>query len=114
MRVDLWLTPSGQAKIGAGREANDFDLGLSGEGLNMESQGWRKIDTLIIEASQLPNRDECIRLTLERLSEQEQKLREKLNEDIARIDQMRSELLAIEAPRAQAQHQPEGGDDIPF
>ena len=114
MKADLWMTESGQAKIAAGREPDYCDLGLSNQGLNMETQGWSKIDTLIISSSQLPGREECIRMTLERLSEQERALRERHNEDLARIEQMRSEMLSLEMAPAKSQPLPESDDGFPF
>lgn len=118
MELDLWVTGAGQAKIAASRSLTDYDVGISSKGLNMESQGWIKIRTLIILESELPDRKTCIQATLSRLEEQEHQLREKLNEDLARIEQMRSEVLALEMSPApvvtKSQPFEEADDDIPF
>lgn len=114
MDVDLWIVPSGQAKIAAGRPISHDDLALSQSGLKMEGHGWLKIDKLLVRQEELPGREHCIKITLERLSEQEKNLRERHNEDLARIEQMRSEMLAIEAPKPVVKKEVEVDDDCPF
>lgn len=113
MKADLWVCPPGQAKLAAGREIDYCDLAFSSPGTPMENNGWIKIDTLIVEAAELPDRETCVKITLERLSQQEATLREKLNEDLARIEQMRSEMLSLEMAPVKAKTE-EADDAIPF
>lgn len=96
MRVQLWLTPQGQAEVAAGRPATSWGVSVTEVDLDMTTQGYLSIKTLVILDSELPDRKACIQATLSRLAEQEHKLREKLNEDLARIEQMRNEVLALE------------------